>query len=31
MKEIVRVWVNTEFSHDERHQRRIDKVMALEK
>lgn len=31
MKEIVRVWIHTEFSHDERHQRRIDKVMALEK
>lgn len=30
MKEIVRVWINTEFSHDERHQRRIDKVSALE-
>ena len=29
--EIVDVWVNTEFSHDERHQRRIDKMMALEK
>lgn len=31
MKEIVRVWMHTEFSHDDRHQRRIDKVMALEK
>lgn len=31
MKEIVRVWINTEFSHDERHQRRIDKLMKLEK
>lgn len=31
MKEIVRVWVNTEFSNDARHQRRIDKVMVLEK
>ena len=31
MKEIVHVWLNTEFSHAERHQRRIDKVMALEK
>ena len=31
MKEIVRVWMGTEFSHDARHQRRIDKVMALEK
>ena len=29
--EIVDTWVNTEFSHNERHQRRIDKVMALEK
>ena len=29
--EIVDVWVGTEFSHDERHQRRINKVMALEK
>ena len=29
--EIVDVWVGTEFSHNERHQRRIDKVMALEK
>ena len=28
--EIVDVWVGTEFSGDERHQRRIDKVMALE-
>lgn len=27
--EIVRTWVTTEFSHDERHQRRIDKMMAL--
>ena len=27
--EIVDVWVGTEFSGDERHQRRIDKVMAL--
>ena len=31
MKEIVRVWMGTEFSHDARHQRRIDKVMAFEK
>lgn len=31
MKEIVQVWIHTEFSHDERHQRRIDKVMKLEK
>ena len=28
--EIVDVWVGTEFSGDERHQRRINKVMALE-
>ena len=28
--EIVDTWVNTEFSHQERHQRRIDKVMGLE-
>ena len=28
--EIVDVRVGTEFSHDERHQRRINKVMALE-
>ena len=28
--EIVDTWLNTEFSHNERHQRRIDKVMALE-
>ena len=28
--EIVDTWVSTEFSHNERHQRRIDKVMALE-
>ena len=27
---IVDVWLETEFSHAERHQRRIDKVMALE-
>lgn len=31
MKDIVNVWMTTEFSHDERHQRRIDKVMELEK
>ena len=30
-QEIVDVWLETEFSHNERHQRRIDKVMALEK
>ena len=29
--EIVNVWLDTQFSGDERHQRRIDKVMALEK
>ena len=29
--QIADTWLNTEFSHDERHQRRIDKVMALEK
>ncbi len=28
--EIVDTWVGTEFSHQERHQRRIDKVMELE-
>ena len=28
---IVDTWLGTEFSHNERHQRRIDKVMALEK
>ena len=28
--EIVDTWIGTEFSHQERHQRRIDKVMALE-
>lgn len=28
--EIVDVWLGTEFSGDERHQRRIDKVTALE-
>ena len=30
-QEIVDIWLATEFSHSERHQRRIDKVMALEK
>ena len=29
--EIVDTWLSTEFSHDARHQRRIDKMMALEK
>ena len=29
--EIVDTWIGTEFSGNERHQRRIDKVMALEK
>ena len=29
--EIVDVWLNTAFSHDARHQRRIDKVSALER
>lgn len=29
--EIVDVWLGTEFSGEARHQRRIDKVMALEK
>ena len=29
--EIVDTWLETEFSHGDRHQRRIDKVMALEK
>ena len=29
--EIVDTWLGTEFSGDERHQRRIDKMMALEK
>ena len=28
--EIVDTWLGTEFSHAERHQRRIDKVVALE-
>ena len=30
-KEIVDIWLGTAFSGDERHQRRIDKMMALEK
>ncbi len=29
--EIVDTWLGTEFSHGPRHQRRIDKMMALEK
>ena len=29
--EILDTWLGTEFSHNERHQRRIDKVMALDK
>lgn len=29
--EIVDVWLDTPFSNEERHQRRIDKLMALEK
>lgn len=28
--EIVDTWLNTAFSHEEKHQRRIDKVMKLE-
>ena len=28
--EIVDTWIGTEFSHDERHQRRINKLMDLE-
>lgn len=30
MKEIAHVWLTTEFSKEERHQRRIDKVSKLE-
>lgn len=30
-KEITRIWINTPFSNDPRHIRRIDKVMAIEK
>ncbi len=29
-KEIVDIWLNTEFSHNERHQRRIDKIAKYE-
>ena len=29
-KEIVDIWLNTEFSHNERHQRRINKITAYE-
>ena len=29
--EIVDTWLGTEFSHEAKHQRRIDKIMALEK
>jgi len=29
--QIVDTWLSTEFSHGERHQRRIDKIAALEK
>ena len=29
--EIVDTWLSTEFSHGERHERRIEKMMALEK
>lgn len=29
-EELVSAWANAEFSHDERHQRRLDKVIALE-
>jgi ribose 5-phosphate isomerase B len=28
--QIVDTWLTTEFSHGERHQRRIDKITALE-
>ena len=30
-REIAEIWLGTEFSGDERHQRRINKMMALEK
>ena len=29
-KEIVDIWLNTEFSHNERHQRRINKITEYE-
>lgn len=29
-KEIADIWLNTEFSHNERHQRRIDKITKYE-
>jgi len=29
-KEIVKVWLETEFSHEERHERRIKKIMEYE-
>lgn len=31
MKDIVHTWIHTEFSGDERHQRRIDKITEIEK
>ena len=30
MKDIVNTWIATEYSHDERHQRRIDKITKIE-
>lgn len=30
MKDIVRTWIHTDYSHDERHQRRIDKITQIE-
>jgi ribose 5-phosphate isomerase B len=29
-EELLRTWVDAAFSHDERHQRRLDKVLAIE-
>ncbi|WP_426450444.1 ribose 5-phosphate isomerase B [Paenibacillus sp. S-38] len=29
-QEIVKIWLETEFSHGERHQKRLDKVRAIE-